>query len=511
METPLEDRPPRSRQWITGLLLVAAVAFGMVLAGSIELTSKANASNLPPQVLPVANVEAGATGLPSFADLAETVSPAVVSIRATSFESMPRGGGRVDPFEFFFGPRQRQQQQPQQQQPQEFRQDAGGSGFLVSPDGLVVTNHHVIEGARELRVTVGEREYKATVKGDDPETDIALLQLDSDETFRYLALGDSERLRVGDWIMVIGSPLNLDHTVTVGVVSAKDRSGLGLGRDISFENFIQTDAAINFGNSGGPLVNLRGEVVGIATAINYGAENIGFAVPVSTLEQVLPQLRDTGRVSRGYLGLDITNLDYDSAKAFGLDTPSGALVNSVREGTPAQKAGLQHGDVVIRADDQTVEDTHDLIDYVSGRGPGAKVELEVIRNGKKIKRTVELTERPGTDEPAAATDANSEGSIEWLGVEYQDLTPGSREAHGIPDGIEGIWITDVAQTSPLFEENVRPGMLITEVNGTATPDVASFEKAVEAVPSGEFLRLYVVTVDPRLDRPIGRFAFVRVP
>ncbi|MDY7095894.1 MAG: trypsin-like peptidase domain-containing protein [Acidobacteriota bacterium] len=506
MQSPTSKRP-----LVTGLLLVGAVVFGMVLAGSLEITPQAIGSNLPPQTLTVEEARSGSAGVPSFADLAEAVSPAVVSIRATSFESAPSGrGGGIDPFEFFFGPRDRQQQQPEQQQPREFRQDSGGSGFLVSSNGLVVTNNHVVDGASDLVVMVDEREYPATVKGTDPDTDIALLQIEGSE-FPYLALGDSEALRVGDWVMAIGSPLSLDHSVTVGVVSAKDRSGLGLGRDVSFENFIQTDAAINFGNSGGPLVNLRGEVVGIATAINYGAENIGFAVPVSTLKSVLPQLRDEGRVSRGYLGLDIANLDYESAQAFGMEDTNGALVNSVRSGTPAEKAGLRHGDVVIRADERVIENTRDLIDYVSSKGPGAKVQLEVLRGGETVTKTVELAERPGAEVADLEDDGEDSGSIDWLGIQYQDLTPGIRDAHGIPEDMDGVWITAVEPSSPLYEENVRRGQVVTEVNGTAITGSSSFEEAVGSITSGGYLRLYVVTVSPRLDRPVGRFAFVRVP
>ena len=239
-----------------------------------------------------------------------------------------------------------------------------------------------------------DRDYKAEVKGTDAATDLALLKIDAGSSLPYLNLGDSDRLRVGDWVMVIGSPLALDHTVTVGVVSAKGRA-LGIS-DVSFENFIQTDAAINFGNSGGPLVNLKGEVVGIATAINYGAENIGFAVPVSTLEQVLPQLEQKGKVSRGYLGIQIRNLDFEHAQAFGLQSTDGALVESVEKG-PAKEAGIDHGDVIVGVDEHQVAKTRDLIDFVAGKPPGTTVTLDVIRNGKHLKKQVKLSERPGAE------------------------------------------------------------------------------------------------------------------
>ncbi len=501
------DKQTKSHQIGTFLLLVGAVVFGMVLAGSTGLTPSAHSAASPAAgIAPAASTLAVPPSLPSFADLADVVGPAVVSIQATSFDKGRGRGQGNDPFEFFFGPRRRGPAEPEDEGQ---RSDSGGSGFLVSADGLVVTNHHVIEGAADLKVRVGDREYKATLKGDDPDTDIALLKLESEETFRYLSLGDSEGLRVGDWVMVIGSPLNLDHTVTVGVVSAKGRS-IGITRDSSFENFIQTDAAINFGNSGGPLVNLKGEVVGIATAINYGAENIGFAVPVSTLKQILPQLREAGRVSRGYLGVTIANLDYDGAQAYGLDEPMGALVNEVTPDTPASKAGLEHGDVLLEVDGRKIKETRDLIDYVAGRGPGVTVDLLVLRDGKRIEKKVDLAERPGGEDVAEAGEAEGDNGIEWLGIEYDDLTPALRQQFGIPAEVEGVRVRRVAQDSPLFEQGAQPNLVIVEVNGQKTPDVATFERVVGRATSGSFLRIYWRLYDGR-GNSRGSHAFVRVP
>ncbi len=257
----------------------------------------------------------------------------------------------------------------------------------------MVTNNHVIEGATSVKVHLGDRDYTAQVKGVDKATDIALLKIDAGRPLRYLELGDSDAIRVGDWVMVIGNPLNLDRTVTTGVVSAKGRS-IGISGDASFENFIQTDAAINFGNSGGPLINMQGQVVAIATAINYGAENIGFAVPVSTLKEILPQLREKGRVSRGYLGLGVRNLDYTQAQAWGLPGTDGALVQSVENNAPAKDAGIQHGDVILSVDGRKVKQTRDLINYVSAKGPNATVKLDVWRDGKTVQKQVKLRERP---------------------------------------------------------------------------------------------------------------------
>jgi serine protease Do len=520
------------RNLATFLLVLGAVVFGMVLAGGLQMTVPSQAADQ------AANLSAtrlaaqhGTTTLPSFADLAEAVEPAVVSIQAATIEKAPagrRGGGNgVDPFEFFFGPRNRQQRPQQQQpddedgggpgglgggQPEQYRSDAGGSGFVISPDGLIITNNHVVEGATSVKVHLDDRDYTAQVKGVDKSTDIALLKIDAGRPLRYLELGDSDAIRVGDWVMVIGNPLNLDRTVTTGVVSAKNRS-IGIS-DASFENFIQTDAAINFGNSGGPLINMQGQVVGIATAINWGAENIGFAVPVSTLQEVLPQLRDKGRVSRGYLGLGVRNLDYTQAQAWGLNAAEGALVQSVENG-PAKDAGVQHGDVILSVDGRKVKQTRDLINYVSNKGPNATVTLDVWRDGKKIQKQVRLRERPLGQEEEEEPARKPEGSsgIEWLGIQYQDLSGSLRGAQKIPEDVDGIVVTNVSPTSPLYEQFVRPGSVITEVNGQPVKGVADFERIIKSAKPGSYIRLYTLRFDQRsaTGSPGSLFAVVQVP
>ncbi len=513
-----------SRTVTTLGLLFGAVIFGMVLAGGLDLSAKGVAAPAATAASAVASpageapsqARGGTAYLPSFADLAEKVLPAVVSIEAQTIEKadarrIPGHGGSQDPFQFFFGPRGGQ---PQGDDNREYRSDSGGSGFVVSADGYVVTNNHVIEGATKLRVRLEERYYDATVKGADPATDLALLKIDAGRPLSFLPLGDSDRLRQGDYVMAIGNPLLLDHTVTVGVVSAKGRA-IGLTRDTSFENFIQTDAAINRGNSGGPLVNLAGEVIGIATAMNGGAENIGFAVPVSTLKAVLPQLKEKGKVSRGYIGVNITNIDFDRAQAFGLAEAGGALVTQVVDGSPASKAGVEHGDVVLSVDGRKVKETRDLIDYVSAQGPGKKVELEILRDGKRLQRTVELSERQEADEAAEAATPGDEGKrgFGWLGLQYQDLTPALRQSLGLAGSVEGVLVRDVAASSPLYDEGVAEGDLILEVNGQATPNVKEFESLVGGVPSGSFLRLYLRRVNPQGQgsRQVNYFAIVRVP
>ncbi len=505
------------RSVLTVLLVFGAVVFGMVLAGGLDLTPESSSSPTPLAAAEEEPMVAVTNGFPDFADLAERVSTAVVSIEAHSFERASQRQRGTDPFEFFFGPPRRRNPNPEgegQGQGQEFRQDSGGSGFVISPDGLIVTNNHVIDGADELKVHLGDVTFDAVVKGRDPATDLALLKVDSGAELDYLRFGDSEQLRVGEWVMAIGSPGGLVDTVTVGVVSAKGRR-INISRETqSFENFIQTDAAINFGNSGGPLVNLRGQVIGINTAINYGAENIGFAVPVNTLKQVLPALREEGRVRRGYLGVGVNDLDRDAADAFGLSSTDGALVTQVMAGEPADKAGINPGDIVLSVDGRSVANTRELIDYVSSKAPEEKVDLEVLRNGKKLTKTVELKERPSEGGETPEPEESSESGIEWLGVRYQDLTPGLRESHGLPSDLEGVWITSVSPRSPLYDEGVVQTQsiitVITEVNGERVSSVEDFESKIRAARPGSRLRIYLRRfVNSQEQQPL--FAFPAVP
>jgi serine protease Do len=526
----------RNRQVSTFLLVLGAVVFGMVLAGGLGMTVPGMTQSSDPSLSATRAAESTATatthGLPSFADLAEAVDPAIVSIQASTIEKAPRGrGGRrgqnggqngIDPFEFFFGPRGRGQGQggqggdddgaaPQQQQqsPEDYRSEAGGSGFVISRDGLIVTNNHVIEGASDIKVHLGDRDYTAKVKGADAATDLALLKIEAGNALKYLELGDSDRARVGDWVMVIGNPLNLNKTVTTGVISAKGRS-LGIN-DVSFENFLQTDAAINFGNSGGPLVNLQGQVVGVASAINYGAENIGFAVPVNTLKEILPQLRDKGHVTRGYLGIAIQNLDWPHAQAFGLTSTDGALVAEITAGTPAAAAGIQHGDVLMAVDGHHIKTTRDLIDYVSAKGPHATVTLTVLRDGKTLNIDVKLSERPNNQQASTEEKQDGNSGINWLGLQYQDLTQGVRSSYNLPASVNGVVVTDVAATSPLYDQAVRPGNIISEVNGLPVKNIEEFERAVGRAKSKSYLRLYTLRFGRRGEALSPFFAVVQVP
>lgn len=447
------------------------------------------------------------TAFPDFASLSEQVSPAVVLVTVAQWSG--ENDGRVTPEDLFndlFG-RPRGDGGPPQ------RRNGGGSGFIIDPSGLIITNYHVVDGADKIDVLYEERTYEAEVVGIDPETDLALIKVDAGGDLPVLPLGDSESLRVGEWVMAIGSPGGLENSVTVGVVSAKGRQ-IPLGPDASFANYIQTDAAINFGNSGGPLVNLRGEVIGINTAVNYGSENIGFAVPVDTLARILPQLRDEGRVRRGYLGILIREMDYRAAEAYGLEPGEGILVSEVNEGTPAAEAGIRVGDVILEADGRELGATRELIDYVSDLGPGVEVDLRLLRNGEELETTIELAERQAVAAGEVSGDTEPSG-LSWLGLRYRDMDPSFISGHGLPEDVSGVLVVDVAPDSPLYDDGLRPapGLLqvITSVNGEDVRSVRDFESAVQSVPSGSRLRVYVRRFQQGRGELPPLFAFPRVP
>jgi serine protease Do len=474
-------------------VIVAATLFGMMLSGGLNVTQRADA-DLP---APVAAATQGEMVLPDFVSLAEHVVPSVVSVYSDDVQDPSERNQQMpnDPFHFFFGPRD----DGAEREPQVRR--SSGSGFFISTTGEILTNNHVVEDADSIRVRLSDdTEYRVEVIGADAATDIALLKIvDPDREFSALALGDSSAVRVGEWVMAAGNPLDMAHSVTVGVVSAKGRS-LGLSAESSsFENFIQTDAAINFGNSGGPLVDLRGNVIGINTAINAAGQNIGFAVPIDVARRILPQLRENGRVVRGYLGVSIANINKDDAQAFGLDNTNGALVQEVVEGHAAAKAGIRHGDVIMSIDGAPVVDTRELIDTISAMPPGTKVDLGLIRNGKKITADVTLEEREATAAPGATGDEPStEGDVfERVGVTVNELTPIVRQNFRIETEINGVVVTKVRPLSPASEEGMAPGLVITEANGNPVDNPAELRAVVEDVAAGGYLRLYVYI--PRAD------------
>ena len=497
----------RKRVLSMSAVAVGSLVIGIVLAGGLGLTpagvaskeSPASPAALPPLPPP--------SSYPDFAALADRVTPAVVSVYTEDVvkpQDMRRYHGDMDPFEFFFGPGgPRPDSRPR-------KRTGAGSGFFISSDGLIVTNNHVVEGAEKIRVRLtDETELAAKVVGRDPATDVALIKIDGKGSYSALPLGDSDGLRVGEWVMAVGNPLAMEHTVTVGVVSAKGRT-LGISPDPnsrSFEDFIQTDAAINMGNSGGPLVNVRGEVVGMNTAINAGGQNLGFAIPVNTIKMVVPQLKEKGKVVRGYLGVQITNVDQKAQESFKLPSREGALVQSVTKGGPADKAGMREGDVIVAAGETPVKDTRTLIYRVSAMPPGQKVDLDVIRDGKRQAIAVTLGERPSSEGEQESSTTKEDTPASKLGIQVDDLTQRTRRQFEIPKEIDGVVVTDVTDLSPADDANLRPGDVVMRVNDIDVASEGDFRDAISRVRSGSMVRFYIY----RPQGDVKTFVFLRMP
>src|ERR1051325_2759737 len=503
-------------------IVIASVAFGVVLSADLGMMQSSHAQSSPIQTTagPVSAVT-----IPSFADVAARVMPAVVSITSTEViksSELRRQHQFVDPFEFFFpSPQQRRpgsRQTPgDDQQDDEQKQVAGGSGFIISPDGYILTNNHVVENASKVQVHFGADEngngghtVDAKIVGRDPSTDIALLKID-EKNLPTISLGDSDRIRKGDWAIAIGNPFQFENTLTVGVISAKGRS-LGLSEQTkSFENFIQTDAAINFGNSGGPLVNINGDVVGINTAIRGGgAQGIGFATPINTAKRLIPMLK-TGKVTRGYLGMRIQEINDDMRQAFNAPNATGALVQSVEPGKPADLAGLKAGDIVTELDGKKINSNRELIDYISYLPVGSTVKITVLRNGQRQVLTAKTAERPDeSDQSDTAEKSNESGPARnKLGMTVQELTPQVRPMYSIDDSVRnGVVVTNVKEVSPAGEVGLNEGDVITEVQGQTIKSVDDFRTAIDRAKAGSTIRFYVVTPGRR---GFSGYRFIHVP
>jgi serine protease Do len=436
-------------------------------------------------------------GVPaSFADLAEQVSKGVVNIQT---KRTVTGSGMPHSFEeFFFG-------QPPfggQQRPGEREREVPslGSGFVISPDGYIVTNNHVVEGVDEITVAFEDgRELSAEVIGRDPKTDLALLRVETDKDLPALPLGDSEVVRPGEWVVAIGNPFGLEHTVTAGIVSAKHRI-IGQG---SYDDYIQTDAAINPGNSGGPLINLKGEVIGINTAIKPAANTIGFAVPVNMAKDILPQLLATGHVTRGWLGVVIQKITPELAEHLELEDERGALVSRVMPGGPADDAGIQRYDVIVEFDGETVEEMNDLPRIVASTPVEKKVKVVVRRDGE----TTSLRAHVGKmDEPQETQLASARGgaSAESFGLAVQQLTPELASRLGI-DEEKGVVITGVQPGSAASDAGLRREDVILEIDKAEVADIADLERQLESAEDGALLliRRRDATLFVPLKRPAG--------
>jgi serine protease Do len=441
---------------------------------------------------------AGATGslTQGFADVVQPILPAVVNIQTTAtvqqtrqrtpFPNLPD-----DPFfrRFFGDPFDGEQQ------PRERRERGLGSGVIVSSDGYILTNSHVVENATDITVQLSDkRQMKGKLIGADPRSDLAVIQIEA-TGLTAMKLGDSSRLRVGDIVLAIGNPFGFDETVTLGIVSATGRRNAAITPPQGYADFIQTDAAINPGNSGGALVNARGELVGINTAIfsgNGGNLGIGFAIPVNMARGIMEQILKTGRVSRGFLGISIQSVNPELAQAFKLPSTEGALIGDVSPDSPGAKAGLQKGDVVVGLNGTPVPDPEDLRLRVSQTAPGTTVKLDIIRDAQKRQVTATLMELPETVETAgngqgSGPAAPAETGLE--GLQVSNLTADIRQQLDLPEAVRGVVVTNVDPNSKAGDAGLRSGDLIQEVNRRPVASVEQFRTAVREAGNAPILLL----------------------
>jgi serine protease Do len=423
----------------------------------------------------------------SFADLVERVSPAVVTITSETMTTANDEDGDnspdnlPEPFRDFFN-----QFNKGQQSQTPHKEISAGSGFIISKDGLVVTNNHVIDASRKITVKLPDkRSFMATLIGTDPATDIALLRIKSDKPLPTVEFGDDRALRVGDWVVAVGNPFGLSNSVTAGIVSS-------IGRDIGasqYSDFIQIDAPINRGNSGGPTFDLRGQVVGMNSMIfspSGGSVGIGFAIPASTIHDVVAQLQAHGKVSRGYLGAEIQGMTPEIANALGVKEEKGALVASVVPGGPAARAGFEQGDVVTAIDGKAVEDSRDLVQRV-GRAPaGTSADFTIVRQGETKSLKVQIGARPdekvAANEPATQSSMPATGSAMGLGLAA--VTPDARRTYNLAETISGVVITKVDPSSDAADKGLQPGDVVMKVGAKSVHTPADVQAGVAEAQKG---------------------------
>jgi len=438
-----------------------------------------------------------------FQTVAKAIRPSVVSVSTVQHirAAVPRGTQPELPQEFrrffgddFFG------QSPLQVPQGEFERDGLGSGVIITSDGYILTNNHVVRGADEVSVTLSDkRTLKAKIVGTDAKTDLAVLKVEATGLFPA-ALGDSDAADVGQWVLAIGSPFGLEQTVTAGIISAKARQ-MGLA---DYEDFIQTDAAINPGNSGGPLLNMRGEVIGINTAIasRTGAYNgVGFAIPSNLARSIKDAIIQHGRVQRGRLGALIQNLNEDLAKSFGYNSTKGVLVGDVVKDSPAEKAGLQAGDIIVEFNGQPVENANALRMAVAATPPGTPTQLTIVRGGRR--QVLKIVTDELTDEPIGLGRTQPEASKFNLGVTVQTITPDLAEQLGYNRNQQGAVVTDVEAGSVAARAGLRPKDIIVNLDGQAIRSVRDFRAAMDKADMAHGIRLQVMTDGVR------RFIFLK--
>jgi len=420
----------------------------------------------------------------SFADLVEKWRPTVVNISTTTIVKGRQGNpfGNEMPFQRFFGKDDFFRRFFEDAPEREFKQRSLGSGFIISSDGYIFTNNHVVEKADKIKVKLSTgKEYDAEVKGKDPTTDIALIKIKPENSLPVVKFGDSDKLRTGDWVFAIGNPFGLEHTVTAGIVSAKGRV-IGSG---PYDNFIQTDASINPGNSGGPLFNLDGEVIGINAAIVAQGHGIGFAIPINTAKSILADLKTKGSVTRGWLGISIQDITEDIAENLKLKDTNGALVGHVFEGDPADKAGIKTGDIIIEVAGKKIQDTHELMRIVAAQMVGEKVKVKILRDGQEKILQVTIGERKEEKEIA------SKGKIgELYGMSVQEITPELARHLGLADQT-GVIITQIREGSPADDAGLKIQDIILQINKVRIFSIKDFLNEIKKNDEGGTVLLLI--------------------
>ena len=486
--------------WISaGLSATIGTLVGAIVTGSMTPSPAVSAPDRPVMSAPPSAPVAPGAGFPvSFADVADRVNPAVVSIDAASRSRRRTGGSR--PPEEPFGSRR-----------QEMPRRGTGTGFLIDASGLILTNQHVVEAADRVMVKLADgRSFRARVVGTDPDTDIAVLKVDSPVPLPHVTLGDSERVRVGEWVCAIGNPYAYEHTVTVGVVSFVGRKLF----DQSLDHYIQTDAAISFGNSGGPLLNTAGEVVGINAAVSRQANNIGFSIPINQAKDVLPQLLASGRVARGYLGVALRDVDADVQQALGLGAVSGALVEDVTPGSPAERAGLRSYDLITAIDGTPMAGDDMAIRTVARAAPGQTSRIDYVRDGRPHSVVLKLAERPAREAgptllPAGARADRVAGGPAALGLTVIEVHDGNTHRYDVPAGMAGLLIQRVEPVSAAADAGLERGQVLLHVNRRPVATVAALTQVVGQARAGD--PLAVLVYDPGLDQRVLRLLHADVP
>lgn len=470
------------------LVAIISVIAGVMITARFDMTDTTTAQNFW-QDADSSPLVTGAVPN-NFVELAKKLSPMVVNISTTQVmkerPTMPFPEFRGGPFEEFFGDDFRRffEEPPGG----EMKRQSLGSGFILNSEGYILTNFHVIENATEIIVTLSEdkKEYKAIVVGQDQKLDIALIKIKPEEKLPIAVLGDSDELQIGEWVLAIGNPFGLGGTVTAGIVSQKGRV-IGAG---PYDNFLQTDASINPGNSGGPLFNTNGEVVGINTAIVAGGQGIGFATPINMVKEVLLQLKETGRVTRGWIGVSIQDLTPELAKSFGVKEARGVLISSVNPNEPADQAGLKAGDIIISFDGRQVNELSDLPRVVATTPPGKNAEVKVLRDGKErvffVKVGTKVDE--DIDEPAANQDNGSPDKR--LGISAQPITPEIAKRLGKKE-TDGVIISSVKPDSAASEAGLKRGDLVKEIDRKPIRGMADYSRALNEAEKNDIVLFLV--------------------